>query len=523
MNDVVIAGAGPNGLMLACELGLAGVRPLVLEARPERGIAQRANGLVGRVVQVMDYRGLYQRFTGEDTPPVPAPMFMFGSLQLELYRLPSNPMYTMRLPQQRLEEHLAARANELGVDIAYGNKIVDFAQDADGVTLQIDGPDGRYEVRARYLVAADGGKSTIRKRAGIGFPGYTNDRHASRAGWVAMADTDALEIPGYGRIAPMSFLRTEQGIFAYLKVAPGIYLMNASESDVDPVPDDVPMTFDELRTALRRVLGTDLPIEPPDRPDALLRRTSGVNTRIAEKYRDGRVFLLGDAAHVHSATGGPGLNLGLQDAVNLGWKLAACVKGRVGEELLDSYQAERYPVGKRVMLSTMAQSVLNGPGPQITALRALFTELMDYDDNIAHIANLMSGADVRYETGQRGDHPLLGRWMPDLHLITDERRTRIAELMREGEAILLDFEDSDELARATSAWADRSPGGAGDVHDARRATGSRRADPSGRVRRVGRRRGRPGPQWTRCGADPLVRRSGASLSSIFRSVLTGLS
>lgn len=455
MYDVVIAGAGPNGLMLACELSLTGVRPLLLEARPERGIVQRANGLVGHVVQVMDYRGLYQRFTGTDTPPVPAPMFMFGSLQLDLYRLPGNPMYTMRLPQQQLEEHLAARAAELGVDITYGNRIADFAQDADGVTLQVDGPDGRYELRARYLVAADGGKSTIRKLAGIGFPGYTNDRYASRAGWVAMPDTDTIEIPGHGRVAPATFLRTEHGIFAYLKIAPGIYMMNASESDVDPVPDDVPMTFDELRAALRRVVGTDLPVAPPDHPDAMLRRVSGVNTRMAEKYRDGRVFLLGDAAHVHSATGGPGLNLGLQDAVNLGWKLAARVKGQVGEELLDSYQEERYPVGKRVMLSTMAQSVLNGPGPQITALRTLFTELLDYDDTLAHIANLMAGADVRYETGQRGDHPLLGKWMPDLHLITDERRTRVAELMRAGEAVLLDFQDSDELTRATSAWSDR--------------------------------------------------------------------
>ncbi|HEY4456100.1 MAG TPA: FAD-dependent monooxygenase, partial [Pseudonocardiaceae bacterium] len=278
MNDVVIAGAGPNGLMLACELSLAGVRPLLLEARPERGIVQRANGLVGRVVQVMDYRGLYQRFTGTDTPPVPAPVFMFGALQLDLYRLPSNPMYTMRLPQQQLEEHLAARATELGVDIAYGNTIVDFARDADGVTLQVDGPDGRYQLQTRYLVAADGGKSTIRKLAGIGFPGYTNDRYASRAGWVSMPDTDAIDIPGHGRVAPMSFLRTEQGIFAYLKVAPGIYMMNASESDVDPVPDDLPMTFDELRGALTRVVGTELPIEPPDHPNPLLRRVSGVNT-----------------------------------------------------------------------------------------------------------------------------------------------------------------------------------------------------------------------------------------------------
>jgi hypothetical protein len=215
------------------------------------------------------------------------------------------------------------------------------------------------------------------------------------------------------------------------------------------------MTFDELREALERVLGTALPIEAPDRPDAMLRRTSGVNTRLAEKYRAGRVFLLGDAAHVHSATGGPGLNLGLQDAVNLGWKLAARVQGRVGDELLDSYQSERYPVGRRVMMSTMAQSALNAPGPQIIALRTLFEELLANEDNVAHIADLMAGADVRYETSQHGDHPILGRLMPDLHLIVGADRTRIGELMRPAQAILLDFEDSDDLVGAAAPWADR--------------------------------------------------------------------
>jgi hypothetical protein len=256
-------------------------------------------------------------------------------------------------------------------------------------------------------------------------------------------------------LRPFTFTRTETGVFAYFQVMPGTYFLAASEYDADPVPDEQPMTFDELRDAVERILGVSVPMTAPDQPQALLRRVSGVNTRMAAKYRDGRVLLLGDAAHVHSATGGPGLNLGLQDTLNLGWKLAALINGWAPEDLLDTYQSERYPVGKRVILSTMSQAVLNGPGPQITALRALFTELLEDEHNIQHIADLMSGADVHYDMGGAADHPLLGRWMPDLPLLGVDGPTRVAELLRPAKAVLLDLGASEGLAELAAGWQDR--------------------------------------------------------------------
>lgn len=440
MIDVVIAGAGPNGLMLACELSLAGIRPVVLERRTEPTTEQRANGLVGQVVRMLDRRGLHERLA--DAPPVPVPVFPFGAFALNLGILADNPLYTLPVPQARLEAMLADRAAELGVDVRLGQEVTGLSQDADGVTVEV----GAERLRARYLVGADGGHSVVRKLAGIDFPGVTTDTSVARMGMVSVPAelvdpaTGGLAVPGYGVVPPFLHHRTERGLFVFAPF-PNRTLVTAVEWDP---PADTPITLDELRASVRRVLGADVPLT-----DATgLRRRTGGNTRLADRYRDGRVLLVGDAAHVHSAIGGPGLNLGLQDATNLGWKLAATIQGWAPAGLLDTYESERRPVASRVTMHTQAQSALIAPGPEITALRTLFGELLRDKETIQRVADLMSGADVRYDMG--ADGPLVGTWAPDLVLHTESGPTRLASLTRDARPLLLDL---------TGALADESHGG----------------------------------------------------------------
>lgn len=448
IHDVVIAGAGPNGLMLACELSLAGVRPVVLEARPEPATEPRANGLVGQVVRMMDRRGLYERITGHAGPPAPAPAFMFAAMRLDLSVLEDNPLYTLPVPQARLAQVLAERAAELGVEPRRGHELTGLAQDDEAVTLTVAGPDGAYELRTRYLVGADGGHSITRKRSAIGFPGVTRDDTVSRtmsasppAAWVDPA-ARTLTIPGYGPVPVSMHHRTETGIFifAVLPGRPPAVITTEHEVPDDP---DKPLTLAEMEESIRRVLGVTVPLTPSagDEP-SLGRRLSGTNTRLAERYRDRRVLLVGDAAHVHSAAGGPGLNLGLQDAVNLGWKLAAAVRDGTRAGLLDTYEAERRPVAERVIMQTQAQSALTAPGPDVTALRTLFGELLADPRTVAHIAGTMAGSDVRYESGEPGRHPLTGRLAPDLELRTADGTVRLARLTRDARPLLLDLTET---------------------------------------------------------------------------------
>jgi 2-polyprenyl-6-methoxyphenol hydroxylase-like FAD-dependent oxidoreductase len=445
MFDVVISGAGPNGLMLACELALAGVRPVVLEKLTTPSTEQRANGMVGQVIKVLARRGLLERLTGEQKPPEPVPQFMFAAFPLPLYQLADNPVYTVLVPQHRIVAMLADRAAELGVEVRRGHEITGLAQKDDRVAIEAIGPDGAYDLEAQFLVGADGGRSITRKLAGIGFPGITNDRTVSRIFDVTVPPeivdrrSNGLDIPGYGIVPPFLHHRTERGLISYAPFPDGRRMLAVSTLD-RPVTSES-YTFEEFREALAHVIGVEVPVGPPAE-ETMKRRVSGGNTRLADRYRSGRVLLVGDAAHVHSAIGGPGLNLGLQDAVNLGWKLAATVRGWAPPGLLDTYESERRPAGERVTMHTQAQSVLIGPGPEVTALRAVFGELLEEPAVLGRIAGLISGADVRYDMGG-GDHaPGIGRFAPDL-----------GPAMRTGRPLLTD--PTGKLAGVAAPWSDR--------------------------------------------------------------------
>ena len=460
--DVVIVGAGPNGLLMGSELALAGVGAVVLERLPEPAVRPKANGLVGRIVEALDRRDVYQLFSGQDGPPRPAPAFMFGALPLDLTRLPDHSVHALPIPQRRMEELLAERAGALGVEIRRGHDVTEIHQSPDTVTVAVIGPAGPYRLEARYLVAADGGTSAIRKQLGIEFPGITDDGFVSRAGHVGIAgpvasETGELDVPGVGRLTPASFTRTETGLFAYGMFEPGHYRVSVFEWGETGVEDGDDIPLHELAAALQRVLGTELPLTPPpDGRPSHLRRRVGVNSRQADRYRAGRVFLVGDAAHVHSAVGGPGLNLGMQDVLNLGWKLAAAVHGWAPADLLDTYESERRPAGERVIMHTRAQTALLSPGANTTALRSLLTELLGDTTTVRRIADLMAGADLRYPARFDGTaHPLTGRWAPDLPLRVDGRDTRLAGLLRTARPVLLDLSGRADLTAAASGWTDR--------------------------------------------------------------------
>ncbi|SDM77565.1 FAD-dependent monooxygenase [Nonomuraea jiangxiensis] len=427
--DIVIVGAGPNGLMLACELGLAGLRPLVIDRLPRRSDQPKANGVVGEVVHLLHRRGLG---TGR---PGPAPAFMFGALPLDLAGLPDNPLSAMRIKQAELEEQLERRAIEVGARIQRGHELTGLTPDTEGVTLSLTGPDGPYRLRTRYLVGCDGGHSAVRKLAGIDFPGVRQDEVISRAAEVVVTgaalrpERAELEVPGIGTYGLYAWHRTERGAYAMLPTRPGVLTVSSMEWGGTAPGDEVPMTIAELRASLARVTGADLPLAAPDGDGPyLLRRLNARNTRVAGHYRRGRVFLAGDAAHVHSAMGAPGLNLGLQDAANLAWKLAAAVRGWAPPGLLDTYEAERRPAALRVAMHSQAQLALTAPGPEITALRELFGDLLTEEVNRRRIAALLAGVDLPYPA-TAPPHPLVGRFLADLPAELHEPASRARPLL----------------------------------------------------------------------------------------------
>ena len=424
---VVIAGGGPTGLMLAAELTLAGVEVVIVERRASQDLdGSRGGGLHSRTIEVLDQRGVAERFVAEGQAH---PSVGFGGVRLDISDFPSRHNYLLALWQRDFERILAGWVAELGVPILREREVVGLTHDDRGVDVELS--DGA-SLRAEYLVGCDGGRSVVRKAAGIDFPGLD----ASTSWMIAEVEMD--EEPEIG-------VRPEGGGIGPVDRVNGgsPYGVVLKEADVDHTGEP---SASDLHDALVAAYGTDFAMHSP----SWISRFTDM-TRQAASYRDGRVLLAGDAAHVHPPQGGQGLNVGVQDAVNLGWKLAQVIDPASPEQLLDTYHAERHPVGARVLQNTMAQVALSTSDDRHEALRSTMAELLSMDEPRRRIAGMLTGLDVHYDLGD--GHPLLGRRIPDLDLHTAGGPTRVFTLLHEARPVLLNLGAPGAFDR--SPWADR--------------------------------------------------------------------
>ena len=435
---VVIAGGGPTGLMLAGELALAGVDVAIVERRASQDVVgSRAGGLHSRTIEVLDQRGIADRFLSEGQV---AQVAAFAGTSFDISDFPTRHPYGLGLWQNHIERILAGWVDELAVPIYRERDVTGFAQDDSGVDVQL--ADGQ-SLRAEYLVGCDGGRSLIRKAAGIEFPGWDPTTSALIA-VVEMAEEpelgtrqDARGIHGIGRLE----YEIRDGEVVYADSGP--VRVGVTEEHVGATAEP---SLRDLSEALVAVYGTDYGIHSPT---SISRFTD--MTRQAASYRDRRVLLAGDAAHVHSPVGGQGLNTGVQDAVNLGWKLAQVVNRTSPESLLDTYHAERHPVAARVLRNTMAHIALLRPDDRIKALRDTISELLSMDEPRRRFAAMMSGLDIHYDLGE--GHPLLGRRMPDLDLVTANGPLRVFTLLHDARPVLLNLGEPGGFD--ITPWADR--------------------------------------------------------------------
>jgi 2-polyprenyl-6-methoxyphenol hydroxylase-like FAD-dependent oxidoreductase len=421
---VVIAGGGPTGLMLAGELALAGVDVAIVERRSSQDLpGSRAGGLHSRTIEILDQRGIADRFLSEGQV---VQVGQFAGARFDISDFPTRYPYSIGLWQKHIERILAGWVGELPVTIYRGREVTGFAQDDTGVDVELsDGP----SLRAEYLAGCDGGRSLVRKAAGIEFPGW-DPTTSSLIAEVELAEEpewgirhDARGMHALGRVE----YEIRDGEVVYADSGPvGVMV---TEEHVAPASEP---TLRDLSEALIGVYGTDYGVHSP----TWISRFTDM-TRQAAAYREGRVLLAGDAAHVHSPDGAQGLQVGVQDAVNLGWKLAQVVKGTSPESLLDTYQAERHPVAARVLRTTMAHVALRRPDERTEALRDTIAEFLMGDESRRRFAAMMFGLDIHYDLGE--GHPLLGRRMPDLDLVTTDGPLRVFTLLHDARPVLLNL------------------------------------------------------------------------------------
>jgi len=424
---VVIAGGGPTGLMLAGELALAGTDVAIIERRASQDLdGSRAGGLHSRTIETLDQRGIADRFLSQGKVSQSAG---FAWLSLDISDFPTRHNYLLALWQQHIERILAGWVSELSVPVYRGREVAGFTRDDSGVDVELS--DGS-SLRADYLVGCDGGRSVVRKAAGIDFPGW--DPTVSHL----IAEAELAEEPEWG------LRRDAHGIHSLSRAEDGRTVrILVTERHLGGTGEP---TLRDLSEALIATYGTDYGIH---RPNWISRFTD--MARQAASYRRGRVLLAGDAAHVHYPTGGQGLNIGVQDAVNLGWKLAQVVKNTSPESLLDTYHAERHPVASAVLRNTMAQVALLRTDERTDALRDIMSEILRMPEPRKRIAGMMTGLDIGYDFGN--GHPLLGRRMPDLDLITCTGRLWTFTLLHDARGVLLNFGEPGHLV--TTPWADR--------------------------------------------------------------------
>jgi 2-polyprenyl-6-methoxyphenol hydroxylase-like FAD-dependent oxidoreductase len=421
-HGVVIAGGGPTGMMLAAELTLAGTDVLIVERRPSFKLeSSRSRGLHSRTIEVLDQRGVVDRFLAEGKA---MQVQAFAGVPMDISDFPTRHNYGMALLQSHFERILAGWLDELGVPILREREVTGFTRDGSGVDVALS--DGT-SLRAQYLVGCDGGRSAVRKAAGIEFAGWDPTTR-----WI-IAEVEMEEVPEFGLRGGGGIGPAEDGRVGVTLIVP----------DLDSTDEP---TLQDLRDALIRVDGKDYGVHSPHWISSFTDMT-----RQAVAYRSGRVLLAGDAAHVHAPVGGQGLNVGVQDSVNLGWKLAQVVNGTSPVSLLDTYHAERHPVAARVLQNTMAQRALGANDERTLALRAILAEVLTMDQPRKYIAGMMSGLDIHYDLG--AGHPLLGRRMPDLDLVTANGPLRVFTLLHDARPVLLNLGEPGGFD--VTPWADR--------------------------------------------------------------------